>query len=155
MVEQKEQKPMNKFLDGGDGHWYWMRKTGDSAVVRKYDKAGTKLAEYTIAEGRICSCPQMVHRGEPCKHVKMLHGELAVKPVPVAEARELMAAVRADLADMAEQVVVPDEWAEKTPEGLVKKLRLRVFGPKHELLHGALLTGRGGILVEVTEVEEW
>lgn len=146
---------MSAFINGGDGSWYWIKKEGDCATIRKYDKSAKMQAEYLIAEGKICSCPQMVHRGEPCKHVKMLHGDLAVKPVPVAEARELMTAARACLADLAEQVVVPDDWAEKTPEGLVKKLHLRVYGPKHEMLHGALLTGMGGILVEVTEVAGW
>lgn len=139
--------------------FYWVRRSGDDIKVRKYavGKTGDPVleAEYAITEGKFCSCPQMQYRGgESCKHVKMANGKLDTKPVPLEDARKVVKAVKQELAELADQIVVPDDWAEKNDKREVIKVRLKVYGPRHEMLEGTLVAAREGVLVELAEMAE-
>lgn len=140
-----------------EGNWYWLRKEGEHGIVRKYivnpeDGSVHLEAIYEIEGGKFCSCPQMKFRSDVCKHVKMLDGALVCKPVDVEVARKVARAVVEELKDLADQMVVPDDWAEKDQDKKVTKVKLKSYAPKHEILKGKLIGVRDEVMVEIEEL---
>lgn len=142
--------------------WYWLREEDDGRVeVRKYLKHENGEIElettYEITERTFCNCPQARHRGDRCKHLNLLDGRVETKPVSMTQAKELTKQVLADFASFAEQLVLPDDWATKLPDGTVSRVKIRVFKPKSEILQGRLISPmKDGPVFEFAEqIEDW